>query len=150
MNQTSPESGAPALRLLSVVVPARDEAGSIATMVENLHHALRARELPHEIVVVDDGSTDRTWEILGELRLRIAELVPVQNAGAHGYGRAVACGLEQMSGDAVVIMMADESDDPRDAVRYWDELNAGYDCVGREDPHEYDRDGCERHDESND
>ena len=129
MNQTSPESGGSALRLLSVVVPARDEEGSIAPMIENLHREFSARALPHEIVVVDDGSTDRTWEILTGLQERIAELVLVRNAGAHGYGRAVTCGLDQMTGDAVVIMMADESDDPRDAVRYWEQLNAGYDCV---------------------
>ena len=129
MNQTSPESGGSPLHLLSIVVPARDEEGSIAPMIENLHRELTSREIRHEIVVVDDGSTDRTWEILAGLRGRILELVPVQNAGAHGYGRAVACGFEQMSGDAVVVMMADESDAPGDAVRYWDQLNAGYDCV---------------------
>ncbi len=41
----------------------------------------------------------------------------------------VVCGLDNMKGDAAVIMMADESDDPRDVVRYWQELNEGWDCV---------------------
>jgi dolichol-phosphate mannosyltransferase len=117
------------LQLLSIVIPARDEEGCVASTVEHLHIELRLRDVPHEIVVVDDGSTDRTWEILQELRARIPTLVPTQNPGPHGFGRAVARGLGAMSGDAVVIMMADESDDCRDVVRYWQKLNEGYDCV---------------------
>ncbi|MBA2432388.1 MAG: glycosyltransferase family 2 protein, partial [Chthoniobacterales bacterium] len=85
--------------------------------------------IPHEIIVVDDASTDRTWEILQELRGRIAELTPVQNNAANGFGRAIVYGLDQMRGDAVVIMMADESDDARDVARYWRLLKEGYDAV---------------------
>ena len=90
---------------------------------------LRLHNIPHEIIVVDDGSTDRTWEMLLDLQKRISNLRPVQNKGLHGFGRAIICGLDHMTGDAVVIMMADESDDGRDVVRYWQELNKGFDCV---------------------
>jgi dolichol-phosphate mannosyltransferase len=120
---------APPLQLLSVVIPARDEEGCIASTVTHLQVELSLHNVPHEIVVVDDGSTDRTWPLLEELREKIPELSPVQNKGFHGFGRAIICGLEAMKGDAVVIMMADESDDCRDVVRYWQELNKGYDCV---------------------
>jgi dolichol-phosphate mannosyltransferase len=126
MNGRPPEKP---LQLLSVVIPARDEEGCVASTVEHLQIELRLRNVPHEIVVVDDGSTDRTWEILQALREHIPSLTPIQNAGPHGFGRAVACGLAAMRGDAVVIMMADESDDCRDVVRYWAKLNEGYDCV---------------------
>jgi dolichol-phosphate mannosyltransferase len=126
MNPPAPEKK---LGLLSVVIPARDEEGCIASTVEHLHIELRLRDVPHEIVVVDDGSTDRTWEILQELRARVTTLTPIQNRGPNGFGRAVAAGLGAMTGDAVVIMMADESDDCRDVVRYWQKLNEGYDCV---------------------
>jgi dolichol-phosphate mannosyltransferase len=47
----------------------------------------------------------------------------------HGFGRAIHCGLDHSAGDAVIIMMADESDDCREAVRYWQLLQEGYDCV---------------------
>ena len=114
MTDRSPEKK---LTLLSVVIPARDEEGCIASTVEHLHIELRLREVPHEIVVVDDGSTDRTWEILLDLRSRIPTLAPMQNPGPNGFGRAVACGLRAMKGDSVVIMMADESDDCRDVVQ---------------------------------
>lgn len=117
------------LKLLSVVIPARDEEACIASTVEHLHLELRLQNVPHEIVVVDDGSTDRTWEILQELTRRIPSLAATQNPGLHGFGRAIVWGLDHMAGDAVVIMMADESDDVRDVVRYWRVLNEGYDCV---------------------
>jgi dolichol-phosphate mannosyltransferase len=117
------------LRLLSVVIPARDEEECVGPTVRHLHLELKLRGLPHEIIVVDDGSTDRTCSVLEELRREIPEVQPVRNAGAHGFGRAVICGLDQMKGDAVVIMMADESDDCRDVVRYWQKLQEGYDCV---------------------
>jgi len=117
------------LSLLSIVIPARDEEGAIASTIEHLHLELSLRGVPHEIIVVDDGSSDRTWEILQNESSRISELRPVQNTGLHGFGRAIIRGLDAMKGDAVVIMMADESDDCRDVVRYWEKLGEGYDCV---------------------
>jgi dolichol-phosphate mannosyltransferase len=123
------ESKSNDLKLLSVVIPARDEEACIASTIEHLHIELRLRGVPHEIVVVDDGSSDSTWEILSSLQERVPALVPVRNPGPHGFGRAIIRGLDGMKGDAVVIMMADESDDCRDVERYWSILQEGYDCV---------------------
>jgi len=117
------------LQMLSIVIPARDEEGCIASTVEHLHLELKLHGVPHEIVVVDDGSKDRTWAILQEVRERVPALAPVQNKAPNGFGRAITCGLDVAKGDALVIMMADESDDCRDVVRYWNKLNEGYDCV---------------------
>ncbi|MDR3457177.1 MAG: glycosyltransferase family 2 protein [Verrucomicrobiae bacterium] len=129
MSSSSPNPSAPALKLFSVVIPARDEEESLPAMLEHLHLELSLNNIPHEILVVDDGSQDKTWEVLLNLRQKIPTLYPVQNTGQHGFGRAITCGLRRCTGDAVVIMMADESDDAQDAVRYWKLLNEGWDCV---------------------
>ncbi len=124
-----PDPGLPKLGKLSVVIPARDEEGCITSTIEHLHVELRLHGVPHEIIVVDDGSTDRTWAILQELKERITELVPTQNTGEHGFGRALAHAFDRVTGDATVVMMADESDDCRDVYRYWATLNEGWECV---------------------
>jgi dolichol-phosphate mannosyltransferase len=119
----------PPLNLLSVVIPARDEEGCISSTVEHLDLELRLNGIEHEIIVVDDGSSDRTAQIVQ----KAGEIHPgvrlVRNGPPHGFGRAINCGLKNMQGDAVVIMMADESDDCRDVVRYWKTLNEGWDAV---------------------
>jgi dolichol-phosphate mannosyltransferase len=129
MRPSAAPSPAAPLKLLSVVIPARDEEGCISATVEHLDLELNLRSIPHEIIVVDDGSTDRTWAILTELQQKRPALRPLRNEGQHGFGRAVTRGLDAMRGDAAIIMMADESDDFNDAAHYWEKLNEGYDCV---------------------
>jgi dolichol-phosphate mannosyltransferase len=97
--------------------------------VRAVHQTFLREGVPHEIVVVDDGSKDRTWAVLQELRREVLTLAPLQNSGRNGFGRAVIHGLNHIRGDACAIMMADASDSPDDAVRYWRLLNAGWDCV---------------------
>ncbi len=129
MKSPPPPVPAAELKLLSVVIPARDEEGCIASTVEHLHVELRLSSIPHEIIVVDDGSKDCTPEIVKQLSEHIPEARLLSHGPPHGFGHAVIAGLAQMNGDAAVVMMADESDDCRDVVRYWKKLNEGWDAV---------------------
>lgn len=118
------------MNLLSIIIPARDEEACIASTVQGLHSELKLHSISHEILVINDGSTDSTWEILESEKGKIPELHPIQNLGRLGFGRAISLGLENFRGDACIIMMADQSDDPKDAVQYWQEINRpGIDCV---------------------
>ena len=129
MSDPADLSAAEPLRLLSVVIPMRDEEGAAPSTVEHLYVELRLHNIEHEIVAVDDGSTDSTWTVLRALVSRVPTLRPVQNTGERGFGRAIVRGIDHSRGDAVVIMMADESDDCRDVVRYWELLGQGWDAV---------------------
>ena len=117
------------LTLFSIIIPARDEEAALPPTLRNLRATLLREDVPHELVVVDDGSTDRTWAVLQELRREIPSLNPVQNPGPHGFGRAVVCGFNHMRGDACAVVMADASDSPDDVVKYWRLLNDGWECV---------------------
>lgn len=117
------------LTLFSVVLPARDEEASLPPTLRAIYAEFTRAGIPHELIVVDDGSKDTTWSVLQSLRAEIPTLAPIQNLGLHGFGRAIVYGLNHMRGDAVVIMMADASDSPADAVRYWHLLDEGYECA---------------------
>lgn len=119
----------PPLNLYSVIIPARDEEESLPSTIHGIYQAFQSEGIPHEIVVVDDGSRDRTWSVLQELKQSYPTLAPTRNTGEHGFGRAIIWGLDHSRGDAVVIMMADASDAPTDAVKYWHLLNQGYECA---------------------
>jgi dolichol-phosphate mannosyltransferase len=110
-------------------MPARNEEGCIPVTLDRFTNSLRASRIPFEIVVVDDGSTDSTAAKLRSLAVRHPEIVPVTNRGRHGFGMAIRCGLEYISGDAVAIVMADGSDSPEDVEKYYHKLLEGYDCV---------------------
>lgn len=114
--------------LLSVVVPARNEAGSIAETLAGLIEALDAGAIPFEIVVVDDGSGDGTAGAAAECSGR-ARVQVIRNHRPSGFGYAVRTGLAKCSGGAVAVVMADGSDSPADLVRYYDKLQEGYECV---------------------
>jgi dolichol-phosphate mannosyltransferase len=114
---------------LSVVIPAHNEADSIAHTVERIAAVLGREEVDYEVIVIDDGSTDGTAPAVS----RIAELNDrVRCFPSHyerGFGFAVRAGLDRFEGDAIAIVMADASDDPEDLVRYYHLLEEGYDCA---------------------
>jgi len=124
-----PSPTLPPPQRLSVVIPARDEQDALPHTLRSLHSILSGAGIEHEIIVVNDGSQDNTASVLDSLQAEIPQIHPVTNPGPHGFGRAITFGFGHVQGDAVVIMMADESDDAHDVVRYWQLLCEGYECV---------------------
>jgi dolichol-phosphate mannosyltransferase len=114
---------------LSIVIPAYNEAESITDTVVSFHNVLNNEQIHHEILVVNDNSKDNTLEVLGALQSTVTSLVITSNGGPNGFGNAVRWGLDRFSGDCVAIVMADLSDSPEDLVKFYRELEKGYDCV---------------------
>lgn len=105
--------------ILSIVLPAYNEEESLPETLNSLYSTLKAENIPHEIVVVNDNSKDRTEQVLIELQKTIPTLVYYTNQGPNGFGMAIRYGLERFKGDCVAVMMADLSDDPADLVKYY-------------------------------
>jgi dolichol-phosphate mannosyltransferase len=114
---------------LSVVIPAHNEEGSVEETVRAVTARLRAEGIEHEVLVVDDASTDATAAIVARLAESDSNVRYVRSPHRNGFGFAVRAGLEAFTGDAVAIMMADGSDHPDDLVAYHRLLLAGYDCA---------------------
>jgi dolichol-phosphate mannosyltransferase len=114
---------------LSVIIPAHNEEGSVPETVESLIQTLTAEDIDHEIIAVNDNSTDRTEAVLQELQSAYPTLRYTNNPTPNGFGLAVRKGLEQTTGDAVAIVMGDGSDSPHDVVRCFRKLQEGYECV---------------------
>lgn len=114
---------------LSIVIPAHNEESLIEATIVDLAETLGAERVPFEIVVVDDHSTDGTLAAIASLAARYPSVRCVPNRRHNGFGNAIHTGLENFSGDAVCIVMADASDDPKDVVAFYRKMNEGYDCV---------------------
>jgi dolichol-phosphate mannosyltransferase len=114
---------------LSVVIPAHNEVDSIGATVEAVTSELRVQEIPYEILVVDDHSSDGTDEAVRAIAEHDPDVRCVRSPRSPGFGPAVRAGLDEFTGDAVAIVMADLSDSPEDLVRYYRVLQEGFDCA---------------------
>jgi dolichol-phosphate mannosyltransferase len=116
-------------KILSLVIPAYNEEECIEKTVKVFHEKLEEEKIVHEILVINDHSSDDTENILKRLQNEIKELRYANNEGIRGFGPTVIKGLREFNGDYVAIVMADFSDHPVDLVRYFRKIEEGYDCV---------------------
>jgi len=122
---------------LSVVIPAYNERACIAACLEELVEVIGPLERSFEIIVVDDGSTDGTYDVLREKKKDLPELVVVHFDRNHGQTAAFDAGFKASRGDVIVTLDADMQNDPADIpwlvelTEYWDVV-----CGYRETRHD--------------
>jgi dolichol-phosphate mannosyltransferase len=114
---------------LSVVIPANNEQECIEQVVLDICSLLVQENIPYEIILVDDNSTDHTGEIAEKLSENNPAVRVIHRTPPRGFGRAIKEGLEHINGEVVVICMGDASDEPKDIVRYYRKILEGYDCI---------------------
>ncbi len=125
--------------MISVVVPAYNEEENIPILYEKLVRVLDSLGEEYEIVFVDDGSYDRTPEILRELAEKDRRVKVVRFRRNYGQTAAMYAGFEHARGDVIITMDADLQNDPEDIPRLLEKLEEGYDIVSgwrkdRKDP----------------
>lgn len=115
--------------LLSILIPVRNEARNLPVTIQKIVEILDKAAIPLEIIVVNDYSRDETAKVITLISKEDPRIKLVNNIYSKGFGAAVRRGLEVFNGDAVVIVMADLSDDPEDIVKYYKIMLKGYECV---------------------
>ena len=114
---------------LSVVVPLYNEEESLPHLVEQLLSALRPTDETFELVLVDDGSSDRTANVLAEISAEVPEVVAVLLRKNYGQTAAMAAGFDVAGGEVIVSLDGDLQNDPADIPMLLVKLREGYDLV---------------------
>ena len=107
---------------ISVVVPVKDEAGNVGPLAREIASALKGR--PHEIIFIDDGSSDDTSEALTRLKNEISELRVLRHARNLGQSRGIRTGVKAARGEIIVTLDGDGQNDPADIPKLLDALAA--------------------------
>jgi glycosyltransferase involved in cell wall biosynthesis len=114
---------------VSAVVPVYNEEESIPHLLAQLDAALSRLGRPYEIVLADDGSKDRSWEVIRELAPRYPTLVAVRLSRNSGQTAALMAGIDHSRGENVVTMDGDLQNDPADIPKLLAKLDEGYEIV---------------------
>jgi len=114
---------------LSIVIPVYNEEENVDPLFEEITQALRHYEHPYEIIFVDDGSTDRTPQMLRQICQRDPRVKTVIFRSNFGQTAALSAGFDLALGDLVVSMDGDRQNDPADILMLLGILNQGYDLV---------------------
>jgi len=115
--------------LISVVTPAFDEESNVVPLADELEAALRSLGRSHEILFVDDGSTDGSRRVLAKLARERPACRVLYHRTNCGQSAALATGFRAALGEIIVTMDSDRQNDPADLPRLLDALVPGVDCV---------------------
>jgi len=115
---------------ISVILPVLNEGECITSVLEELINVLEnQRYKNYEVIVVDDGSIDDTFEKIVQVSQSWKKVQPIQLARNFGQSAAMACGFDHAQYDLIVAMDSDGQNNPDDIPRLIDEINKGFDCV---------------------
>ncbi|MDO9542042.1 MAG: glycosyltransferase family 2 protein [Kiritimatiellia bacterium] len=114
---------------LSVVVPVFNEAENVKLLCEKLHDALSKLGRSYEIILVDDGSTDGTWEKLRENIREVPNFRLVRLRRNFGQTAAMSAGMHEARGEIIITLDADLQNDPEDIPLLLERIDKGFDVV---------------------
>ena len=114
---------------ISIVVPIYNEQDNVEAVYSAISSALRAMGCSYEIIMVDDGSSDRSYSVLSRLASEDAALKVIRFRRNFGQTAAMSAGFDSARGDIIIPMDGDLQNDPADIPRLIEKINEGYDVV---------------------
>lgn len=114
---------------LSVIIPVLNEIENLERLHKQITTNLSALNRPFEVIYVDDGSTDGSYEMLSKIAERDMRVKVVRFVRNFGQTAALACGIDHASGDILIPMDADLQNDPKDIEQLIQKLEEGFDVV---------------------
>jgi len=111
---------------LSIIVPAHNEQDNIVDIINRIEQSI---DITHELVVVNDHSIDKTVESVNKLSKVYNNIRLVENKLDQGFANTIKTGFKNITGEVVVLIMADLCDDLSTVKRMFDKINEGYDIV---------------------
>jgi glycosyltransferase involved in cell wall biosynthesis len=114
---------------LSLFLPVLDEEENLRPMHAKISQALAELEKTAEVIYVDDGSTDKSLEILREIAAEDSRVRVISLRRNYGQTAAMSAGIDAAQGEILIPMDADLQNDPKDIIRLLEKLNQGYDVV---------------------
>jgi len=115
--------------MYSIVIPVYRSAGSLPKLVERLDAFFSTHPMRHEVILVNDGSPDESWEVLQQLKQDRDDLVIIDLLRNYGQHSAVYCGMQNASGDFVITMDDDLQNPPEELIHLIRKADEGYDVV---------------------
>jgi len=115
--------------LISVIIPLYNEEESISELADSVKNAFSKLNYDYEIIFVDDGSTDKSYEIIKDINVRDNKVHCIKFRRNYGKSAALAAGFKKAKGDIVITMDADLQDDPEEIPELIEKINSGYDLV---------------------
>ena len=114
---------------LSILVPVYNERASLRELLSQIEIACDQAHLGYEVLFVDDGSTDGSWDLIRQLTSENARVRGLRFRRNFGKAAALSAGMQAATGDLVMMMDADLQDDPAEIPRFLEKIAAGYDVV---------------------
>lgn len=115
---------------ISVVVPLYNEEESLPELYAWIERVMKANGFSYEVIFVNDGSTDRSWQIIEELSRKSDTVHGIKFRRNYGKSPALYCGFEKAQGDVVITMDADLQDSPDEIPELYRMITEdGYDLV---------------------
>jgi glycosyltransferase involved in cell wall biosynthesis len=113
----------------SVVIPVFNSEKTIETLVNRINFFFKSHNKIYEIILINDGSTDNSWDIISKISLNSENIISLDLLRNYGQHNAILCGFREASGDYVITLDDDLQNPPEEIEKFFPLIPSGYDLI---------------------